>query len=204
MGLPGVPMALAVSSPEQTGEGGTGHSTWEDTLPGTSPQPAWDRILHPLCSEQGRHPTQPAKRSCCPPFLQEMGEETGGVQGTGNIPSMSSAPKPCHLSRQFFVQALWEQLGLLSQTAGCRSAEGMNAPAYGSHLLPQQGEVATRNQPVAQQHRQKQCLGTQASASLGKGVGAPLPIQGTAQREGVAGHPQAPCGCHSHGDKVPV
>lgn len=160
-----------------------------------SPQPALGQDSAPtLLGAGGGHPTLSAKPSCCLPYLQEVGKKTGGVQGSGNIPSMSSAPKPCHLSRQFFVRAHWEQLGLLSQTAGCRSAEGMNAPAYGTHLLPQQGEVPTRNQPVAQQHRQKQCPGTRATASPGKGVGAPQPIQGTAEWEGVAGHPQAPCG----------
>lgn len=30
--------------------------------------------------------------------------------------------------------------------------------------------------------------------ALGRGVGAPQPIRGTAEWEGVAGHPQAPCG----------
>lgn len=29
------------------------HHAAEGTLPGMSPQPAWDRILYPLCSEQG-------------------------------------------------------------------------------------------------------------------------------------------------------
>lgn len=173
MVLPGVPMALA---DRQGWHSAQHHAAAEDTVPRASLQPALGQDSAPtLLGTGGRHPVLPAKPSCCLPFLQELGEETAGVQGSGNIPSVSSAPKPCHLSRQLFVQAHWEQLGLLSQTAGCRSAEGMNAPAYGTHLLPLQGEVATRTQAVAQQHRQKQCPGTHASASLGRGWALPSP-----------------------------
>lgn len=133
-----------------------------------TPQPARGRQHRPcLCGEaavagvgpqgqpaRGQPRCSPApavgtrEPGAVPPILAGGGKAVG-VRGSTNIPSMSSVPELCHLSRHFFVRARWEQLGLLSQTAGCRSAEQMNAQPQGTHLLLQHGEVATRTGPVA-------------------------------------------------------
>lgn len=51
MGLPGVPMVLAISSLEQTGECGTVLELRTHSQ-GRALSLPWDRILHPLCLEQ--------------------------------------------------------------------------------------------------------------------------------------------------------
>lgn len=103
---------------------------------------------------------------------------------------MSSSPQPCHLSRHSFVQAHWEQLGLLSQTAGCRSAERMNASAYGTHLLQQHGEVATRNRACGTTAQAEQFLGTSTRTSPEKDSGSSTsPLE---NQEGISGLSHTP------------